>query len=287
MKQRVAYLEIDGKRFGDNQRGLNVTFDVPYTGTGIVPNNASFTITNLNRQDMYEIVTNTARFIERRRNIKCFAGYADNVKQIFGGQIFQSNPVDIPDTTVHISAISNILDMGNHIMNKSFVDIKFYDLIVDAATECGYKDLYISEGVRQSQILQTSAGKNWSCTGSAFEYLRRVEEDLAIQVNQAQDALAFIVANDVLYVGWQNEPYPASIPVISAKSGLIGIPTPTEAGINLQVLMDVSLSPLQTIYVQSEHLPLYNGKYNIINIRHHGSLRGRDWYSDLECVKVV
>ena len=194
--------------------------------------------------------------------------------------------MDVPDTTVHISAISNILDMGNQVMNKSFSDIKFIDLIEDAAQECGYL-IKISEGVRQSNVLQASAGKVWSCTGSAFEYLRRVEEDLAIHTNQSKDALAFIVANDVLYVGWQNEPYPASIPVINANSGLIGIPTPTEAGINLQILMDVSLSPLQTIALDSKYLPLYNGKYNIINIRHHGSLRGKDWYSDLECVKVA
>lgn len=286
MKKRVAYLEIDGKRFGNNERGLNVTFDVHYTGTGLVPNNATFNISNLNRSDLAYIVTNTARFTERRRQIKCFAGYADNVKQIFGGQILQSTPIDIPDTVVSISAYSNIIDMGDIIMNKSFDNLKFYDLIADAAQACGYK-IHISEGVRQSQILQTSSGANWSCTGSAMEYLRRVEEDLAINVNQSKDALAFIVANDVLYVGWQNEPYPADIPVISAESGMIGIPTPTEAGINLQILMDVSLQPLQTIYVKSKHLSLYNGKYNIINIRHHGALRGRDWYSDLECVKVA
>ena len=94
MKQRVVYLEIDGKRFGDNQKGLNVTFDVPYTGTGLVPNNATFNITNLNSADMEYIVTNTSRFEQRRRQIKCFAGYSDNVRQIFGGQILQSTPTD-------------------------------------------------------------------------------------------------------------------------------------------------------------------------------------------------
>ena len=29
MKKRVAYIEIDGKRFGSQDSGLEVTFDIP------------------------------------------------------------------------------------------------------------------------------------------------------------------------------------------------------------------------------------------------------------------
>lgn len=286
MKKRVAYLEIDGKQFGkdDAEKGLNVTFDVPYTGTGFVPNNATFTITNLNKHDMEYIVTNTARFEQRRRKIKFFAGYEGSIRQIFGGQIFQATPIDMPDTVVSISTISDIQDMGDQI-NVKYQNPTFMNLIDDARKLCGYK-LDISDSVRKSNVLQRSAGAEWDFTGSAVQYLREVEIALGVHVKQASDALAFVVVNNTLYIGWQNEKYQSTAPVISAATGMIGIPSPTETGINIQVLMDVGLSPFQTIYLQSEKLPLYNGEYNIINIRHHGSLRGRDWYSDLECVKV-
>lgn len=286
MKQRVAYLVIDGKRFGNQETGLNVTFDVPYTGTNLVPNNSTFTLTNVNNSDLKYIVTNTARFTERKRAIECWAGYSGKVKKIFSGQILQASPTDMPDTIINITALSNIANMGEYVINKSFADITFFDLLQDAAQECGY-GLNISESVRNSEKLQASAGKEWSFgSGSAFDYLQRVETDLAIHIDQSKQALAFSVANDVLYVSWQGELHPSTVPIINKRNGMVGIPTPTEAGINLQVLLDVTLNPLQTIRVESERLSLYNGLYTIINIRHHGSLRGRDWYSDLECVKV-
>ncbi len=285
MKQRVAYLVIDGKRFGDEETGLNVSFDVPYTGTNLVPNNSTFTITNLNADDLFEVVTNTARFTERRRSIECYAGYKGYVRKIFAGQILQSSPTDMPDTKVNITAYSDIENMGNAVQNKSFNNPTFAYLIDDARKECGY-GIYIPEDVKNSSILQSTAGKHWSFTGSSNGYLQRVQTDLSAANSQSKEAICFSVANNILYVNWEGKSSNAIIPIIDENSGLINIPTPTESGINLQVLMDVSLNPLQTIYVKSKRLKLYNGLYNIVNLRHHGTLRGRDWYTDLECVKV-
>lgn len=286
MKQRVAYLEIDGKTFGDtNGGGLNMSFDVPYTGTGFVPNNSSFTLTNLNSEDLKYIVTNTARFTERRRKIKCFAGYADNIKQIFGGEIFQASPASLPDTTVNITAISNIADMGE-LINVKLENPTFIELIEDARKRCGY-GIFITDSVKNSNILQRSVGQNYSFTGSPVEYLSDIETMLGVHTKQSADAMAFVVASNILHIGWQNDRFPAPAPIINAENGMIGIPTPTEVGVNIRVLLDVSLQPLQTIELKSKTLSLYNGLYNIINIRHTGSLRGRDWYSELECVKVA
>lgn len=285
MKKRIVYLEIDGKRFGSETGDhLNVSFDVPYAGTGFVPTNSSFTLTNLNKDDLFEVVTNTARFIERKRKIKCFAGYEGAVEQIFGGEILQSNPTDLPDTSVNITAFSNIQSMGEQI-EVEYNNPTLFDIVDDARKSCGY-GIFITEKVRNSSILQTRIPGNWSFSGSTADFLRETSIMLANQVRQSKEALSFVVANNILYIGWQNERFPGTIPVISAESGMIGIPSPTEAGINLRILLDVSLQPLQTIYIKSNQLSLYNGLYNIINIRHRGSLRGRDWYTDLECVRV-
>lgn len=281
MKKRVAYLAIDGKRFGDEHHGLDMSFDVNYKGTNLVPNNSTFTITNLNSKDMYEVVTNIARFIERRRKIECWAGYEGNVRQIFGGEILQSNPVNMPDTTVSISALSNISMMGEHIEYKQ-KNPKFIDLLLAAIQACKLQE-HIPMSIRKSEKLQASAGKNYEFNGSAWQFLQEVETAIAAHTDQSRKALAFPIKNNTLYVYWEGEEYPAYIPTISKETGLIGIPTPTETGINFRTLLDISLSPLQTINLQSKLLPLYNGKYNIINIRHHGSLRGNDWYSELEC----
>ncbi|MEE1227260.1 MAG: hypothetical protein UHM08_09185 [Bacteroidales bacterium] len=282
MKKRVAYIEIDGKRFGDKESGLDISFDVSYNGTNLVPNNSTFTITNVNSEDLAQIVTNTSVFLERKRTIKCFAGYSDNIKNIFSGQILQASPTNMPDTIINISAQSDIEMMGKAV-DKSYKNPRFITLIEDAAEFCGLRT-NIPADIRT--VLQKNAGQDWSFTGSAWGFLQRVEQDLAIYSN-TKDALAFPIKDGVLYVYWQDKPYPANIPVINKNTGLIGIPTPTRTGVNFQVLLDVSLQPLQTVYLQSERLSLYNGLYNIINIRHNGSLRGRDWYTNLECIRVV
>lgn len=282
MKKRIAYLEIDGKRFGSENSGLEITFDVAYNGSNLIPVDSTFTLTNVNSNDLAQIVTNTSVFLERHRTVKCYAGYSDNVKCIFSGTILQANPTNIPDTIVSISAQSQWEMMGEQV-NETYKNPKFIQLIEDAAKACGLRT-NIPTDIRNS-ILQLSAGSNWSYSGSAYGFLQQVELDLAIG-NNTNDSLSFPIKNGVLYVYWTNKPYPASIPVINKNTGLIGIPTPTKVGINFKVLLDVSLQPLQTISLETDRLKLYNGLYNILNVRHHGSLRGSDWYTEVECSRV-
>ena len=283
MKKRVAYLEIDGKKFGSEDSGLEVTFDVPYNGTNLIPVDSTFTLTNVNSNDLAQIVTNTSVFLERHRTVKCYAGYSDNVKCIFAGTVLQANPTNMPDTIITISAQAQWEMMGAPV-DISYKNPKFIQLIEDAVKACGLTP-NIPTDIRNG-VLQLSAGKNYSFNGSAYDFLRQVETDLAIG-NNTHDSLSFPIKDGVLYVYWTSKQYPASIPVINKNTGLIGIPTPTKVGINFKVLLDVTLQPLQTVRLETDRLKLYNGLYNIQNIRHHGSLRGTDWYSDIECIRVV
>lgn len=282
MKKRVAYLEIDGKKFGSEDAGLDMSFNVSYNGSNLIPTDSVFTLTNVNSNDLKQIVTNTSVFLERKRTIKCYAGYSDNVKCIFAGSILQASPVNMPDTTISISATSHWEMMGKWV-KVSYSNPKFIDLLNKAVEACELKKNIPAD--IENGILQQRAGREWSFNGSAYEFLSRVENDLAIG-NNTPDTLSFPIANGTLYVYWASKPYPAGIPIINANSGLIGIPTPTRVGVNLKVLLDVSLSPLQTIRLETKRLDLYNGLYNIINVHHSGSLRGTDWYTELECSRV-
>ena len=241
-----------------------------------------FTLTNVNSTDLAQIVTNTSVFLERQRTVKCYAGYSDNVQCIFAGTILQANPTNIPDTIVTISAQAKWEMMGEWV-DISYKNPKFLQLIEDAAKFCGLIP-HIPTDIRNT-VLQLTAGTNYSFSGSAYSFLQQVEQDLEIGSN-TYDSLSFPIKNGVLYVYWTSKPYPASVPVINKNTGLIGIPTPTKIGINFKVLLDISLQPLQTVRLETDRLKLYNGLYNILNIRHHGSLRGTDWYTDVECSRV-
>lgn len=293
MKERIAYLEIDGRRFGDNSPnkdfvGLNVGFDVNFTGSALVSNASGFQLYNLNDNDIKYITTNTTRWLDRQRTIKCFAGYSGNVKQIFGGQILDAYPTGMPETSVKISCFGNIANMGKHI-ERTYTNPLFITLLNDAATDCGLV-LNVSREVDNSAVMNSIFMPEFSFTGSANEFLQRIESEIISRNVIREDIMSFTVANDVLYVYYVARPNnyadtpEIDIPLISAETGMVGIPSLTRVGVNIQMMMDVSVHPGQTIKLESKRLPnIYNTYYNIINIRHHGTLYGKDWYSDLEC----
>lgn len=293
MKERVAYLEIDGRRFGDVKpdsgfSGLNVGFDVNFTGSALVSNASGFQLYNLNDNDIKYITTNTTRFLDRQRTIKCFAGYKGNVKQLFGGQILDAYPTGQPDTSVKISAFGNIKNMGQPV-EKTYKNPLFIQLLQDAAWSCGLI-VSMSQEVENSTVMNSVFMPEFSFTGSANEFLQRIESEIISRNLIREDILSFTVANDILYVyyvarrnHYADKPE-IGIPLVSSETGMVGIPSPTRVGVNIQMLMDVTLFPGQTIKLESKRLPsIYNTFYNIINIRHHGILRGTEWYSDIEC----
>jgi hypothetical protein len=98
------------------------------------------------------------------------------------------------------------------------------------------------------------------------------------------------------------------VPVISVKTGLIGVPEQTQAGINVRVLLNSAIRVGQLIRLDSQinqfrfaldlqsqasnaKLALQNktnadGLYYVMVANHTGDTRGTDWYSDLVCLAV-
>lgn len=283
MRERVAYFEIEGKQFGDVNHSLQCTFDVTYMGNSLVPMPAHFSITNLKKDDLYAITTNTQLFEERHRNIKFYCGYKDNYQKIFDGRIDMAKPSGQPDTSLDITAWTSTYIMGE---NSKWERPKttYLELLNEAALAC---DLILDIPVHLKKSPElTQTVENFSQTGSSYELLRRVMSDIT-GFNLVKDQLLFVVHNGILSVSRDNEVNNEKpIIEINSSTGLIGIPEPHSVGIDLRMLMDVSLVPGQTIKLTSKLLPLYDGLYNIFSVTHHGSLRGNDFYSDLYCLKV-
>jgi hypothetical protein len=82
---------------------------------------------------------------------------------------------------------------------------------------------------------------------------------------------------------------------ISAKNGMIGIPRVTFAEIEVTKFLDTSLNRGGFLYLETEFAPgdvvsggsysSQNGYYRINNIRHHGHLRGQEWYSTFKAYR--
>ena len=301
MKKRVAYFIIDGKQFGDEKNSpLNISFNVSYMGNSLVPLDANFTIDNLSQDNIAYISTNTSLFLTRRRKIQFFCGYEGNVQLLFDGEIEQAQPHGQPDTSLEIRAWTSIYSMGKKIKVK-FNNIKAIDLLKSAIKECGYS-LSCPAEIQTAPQLQKII-EYFSMTGSAQEFLWRVIRNITGNY-VVKDQVLFTIAKGVVSVAWADKInskkkfqkiYSINGEVIgkyldtgnlqiNESTGMIGIPEPTQAGINLRTKLDVSLGVGQTIDFFSLMMPIYNGSYNIYGITHHGSTRGKDFYTDLICL---
>lgn len=284
MKKRVAYFDIDGGKIGGKDSDFDISFDISYMGNTLVPLASRFTIDNLSQPTMNYIATNTTLFEERaKRHIIFYCGYEDNVKPLFDGEISKAQPSGQPDTSLNITAWSSTRIMGNNTEVKKS-NTTYSQLIKDAADQCGYKCFISPELEKDSRL--TMILPEFSYTGSQYNYLRRVMSDVT-GFNVIKGQILFCIANGVLTASISdtiNTQFP--IKEINMNTGLIGVPEPTTAGINLRVLLDVTASAGQTIKLESKLMPIYNGLYNIWGVTHHGSLRGKDFYTDLICQRV-
>lgn len=282
MKQRVAYLIIDDKQFGDENKSLDITFDVSYMGNTLVPLDAHFTIDNLKSEDVYAITCNTALFQSRARKIEFWCGYKGNVKKLFDGQISQAVPTGQPDTSVMITAWSSIYTMGENIRVEKKKN-KYIDLLEDATKECGM-GLDIPIDIRKSSRMQEVV-EDFSYTGSQYNYLATVIRDIT-GLNFVNGGITITIQNQVVCVRWTtDENTRNSIVEVNSGTGMVGIPEPTSTGVEIKMLLDVSLQAGMMINLTSEIMPLYNGKYNVYGITYRGNVRDTDFYTDLQCIR--
>ena len=299
MKQRVAYIIIDGKQFGDEDNCLNITFDVTYMGNSLVPLEAHFIIDNLKEDDIRYITTNTMLFQDRHRSIEFYCGYKGDVHLMFKGQIQKAQPSGKPDIKLDIVAWTSIYSMGKKV-KVTANNIKALDLLRNAVIANGMK-LDCPANIQKAPQLQriisyfTTAG-----VASAREYLSMAIRDV-VGTFVVEDQIFISIANDVVSVSYADKPNRKSGSIITdeetgrswieytqinSSTGMIGLPEPTASGVNLRVLLDTTLSVGDTITLLSEVLDLYNGDYNIYAINHHGSTRERDFYTDLVCLRT-
>lgn len=283
MKKRCAYFEIDGIKIGDKYSDLDISFDVPYMGNALVPLASRFSIDNLSQDTMNYIATNTTLFQNRTRHIKFFLGYEDNVKMLFDGEISKAQPSGQPDRSLMIEAWTSTQTMGTNCQIK-YDSVTYRYLIEDAAKKCHYTCSFAPNVYNAPRLQQIVP--HFSHTGSEYEYLRRVMSDVT-GFNTVKDTILFCLNNGVLNISLADS-VNNGVPVrdINASTGLVGIPEPNAAGVDLRVLLDVTLSAGQTIRLTSKVAPLYNGLYNIYGVTHHGSIRSNEFYTDLICQRV-
>ena len=153
-----------------------------------------------------------------------------------------------------------------------------FDFSKDVETERRRNEdtLFVSGALLSSKLVSTVRSTDRDC--------ERVNTGLG---NEFFNFFGLGVYNNTVYVSKQDV-VNKTLPVIiaSSKSGMVGIPEPTATGVDIRMLLDVSIVSGQTLELRSELLPRYNGLYNVHNVTHRGSVRDNDFYTDLQCIRV-
>lgn len=145
----------------------------------------------------------------------------------------------------------------------------------------------ISKGVFSGFNIKNKVLYGYSMSGTARETLDNICRTYHLDYN---------IDNDTLYVhdadGTRDENYTLA-PVISESSGLIDLPYETrvavgnakksvdnKGGVHFKILLNPTLQAGSIVKIESETI---TGWFKISDLRHYGSNRENDWYTECKC----
>jgi hypothetical protein len=195
------------------------------------------------------------------------AGY-DNLSVIFKGDIFSASSVRESETNIvtYIDCRDGGYDLSN---TKTYQTMAggtplrsaFFNLIGQFPT---LAPGHVGE-------IEGTALRPLVLAGNTWDLVRMVTVDGAFvdlgQVHVLKNGEA-IVRQDLQHKG------PASIPLISPETGLLGAPQREDAFIQVKTLFEPTIIIGELVSLKSTVAPQYDGQYKVIGITHNGTISG-------------
>ena len=215
-------------------------------------NDCTVVITGLSTQARDYILTETSPFNSNRtpKRMIVEAGRQSNgVFRLFTGDIISSEPSSPPDVNLTIKAKTQNAQSGN-IVAVTGGPIQKLSAIADrVAREI---DVALDFQATDKNI------SNFSYTGAALKMV-----DL---LQQAGNVRAFI-DDDVLIVKDYNAPILGRIKILNQESGMVGIPKPTEKGLDVSFVVDGESLLGGMLRIDSRMFKALNGDYVINQLK--------------------
>lgn len=287
MRKRRAYIsfpedaETGGITAGVQKKidGVNIRFSVKTYSQAGMPASTYLTIYNLNNDDLQKLSTSAATWLYKQNHMQLYAGYDDNVRLLASGQIMEAIPQGNPDVGLEVKALNGAKWFGEIItIQKS--EITVLDALNIIADKMGWV-VNISDNLKNNELLNIVMPE-FSFTGSPFEALDVIQAKVG-GFSIHEKGINITTYNDEIYVWSAGEVGKTPVLVINKRSGMIGYPRPTTAGVSVTILLNPNLRPGQIVHVESDRIRFLNGDYYIVSLQHEGELRGNDWFTTLEC----
>lgn len=269
--KRVCFVEIETNENGKKQLkrldGLSIRGRVSRK-MGSSESEATVSIANLAQSDIEYLTTVTSPYVktQTKKMINIYAGYSQTgYGRIFSGSISEALASDLPDTWLNIKAKSLYYEKRAPIT---------YSTSGTTMQETGES---ISQQLNLSfdwQATQNQNLDNFHFTGSKAELIKRY--------NTLGDVVMF-EDNGVIRVLDKAAKRTNQKPVklISAQSGMIGVPEPDDKGVKVKCLLDPSLNCGDWVQVKSLKLPVINGYYQVYELTFDFSTREQPFYCDI------
>lgn len=250
--------------------GLNVNFNVSKQTNSVTPS-GRIVVANLTMEDVVNITTISGTYtdVKKRKKVRLYAGYDDDIGMIFEGDITSAAPItEPPDVWLQIEATNGFFD-NNRVVSKT---IKEKTNVKNLAEQvAGWLKVPLQWMSKASKTVNM-----FSASGSAGQFIRKL--------NDIGDILAFKDEDGLVVLDLKN-PKRGTTSEVSKNTGMIGIPKADNNGIRVDVLLNPHLKLGQTINLKSELIPSLNGPYWIYGLTHSGSLRDNEYVTTMLCRK--
>jgi hypothetical protein len=214
-------------------------------------NECEVTITNLDKETQDYILTETSPF-NRNRTPKSVIVRAGRVSygttQIYRGNIASAHPTQPPDVSVVLKCMTGNFFKGNIISRSSPGTVNLSQLAKQIAAD---NNLALHFQAQEKSIA------NYQFTGGSLNQVDKLS---------ALGGLNVYVDDGTLVVKTINEPLNRTFRVLSAETGMVGIPEITEQGVKVKYLLDNTTKLGGGMVINSKIYPAVNGNYVIFKL---------------------
>lgn len=270
---RKAIVEFETPQGPKRIEGVDVKFDINLPMSAQMTM-AKISICNLSRSDIEYLTTYTSRWIAiaQRKRIRLFAGYDEDhpdgrMPGLFDGDIIQAIPSQPPEIWLECEAMSGAYG-STQMFSKSILVPSTVETIFGQAAS--WVDLESEWRATTQKVV-----KSFEFSGSNQQLIGAVANLGDIEVFQEGETLVAVDSNKAPVRD-------GVIREISERSGMVGVPKVDYIGIEATMFLDSRIKRGDTVNFVSKRIPAANGLYYVYNIRHHGHLRGTEFYTTVK-----
>jgi hypothetical protein len=216
-----------------------------------IQNECEIKIVNLDKPTRDYILTETSPFNANRTPKKFMleAGRKSyGVSKIFAGNISSSSISQPPDIEVVLKCLTGNYLKGDIVSRSQPATTKLSGISRQVSNDLGM--------TLNFQAQDKNIG-NYSFSGGSLKQVNKLGEAGGVDA---------YIDDDILVVKDKNKPLKNKIKILSAKTGMIGIPEITEEGIKVKYLLDNITQLGSAIRINSQIYPAINGDYVIYKL---------------------